>query len=513
MLKRIAEFFRKLATPIADTRMQDYIAKNSPSEPRAKNLVSFKYNGEYRIPTLTVAFDVVRSVKSESNPKMQYDVNLSHLTCTCKSYEHLKGTYPDRHPGNLCKHLINSLIENAKSIGLKPCEVSCLQLTKDRKGQERYLMLSDHTGDFIAAFTKGRSWVNICKDDYWGYSPDENRWAGDGKPKQAGYYQAVARYISTINAVPASFSLEPEIEQASTQELVKIAEAKRPVWIRTYEASNGNAKIHFTIGESLTLSNCPSTGISEMVEQTRYTKDDSTIGLVLSSFLFKYNVRVKEIEDYYDRYRLKYQERLKEVKEPLEAAKFLNIRPFRCCNREIQILSGYDKQHLIEVFTFHNIVRVDKIKLVELFGGNEQFKFNFSFYMARGANTIHKSTGTDYYRARFETLVRTGMAIQGKALKIEDLLTSLAMKDIRTILNGTGLKCGKKEEGIAHILSLSNYESLVAPYLSDVGDYFKLLPLPFVVSENFRKEVEEELKYYSSVASVVVNLTSTAFIL
>ncbi len=513
MFKKILNFFKSLNVASSNDRMQDYLKKNNPVGNHGKNLLSFRYNGEYRVPNLMTGFDVARSVKSESNSKVHYEVNLSRLTCTCKSYEHLKGTYPDRHPGNLCKHLINSLIENAEPIGLKPCEVSCLQLTKDRKGQEKYLMLSDHTGDFIAAYTKGRSWVNICKEDYWGYSPDEKRWAGDGKPKQAGCYQAVARYISNISVIPASFSLEPEIEQASTRELVKIAETKRLVWIRTYEASNGNAKIHFTIGESLTLSNCPSNGISEMVEQTRYTKDDSTISLVLSSFLFKYNVRVKEIEDYYDRYRLKYQERLKEVKEPMEAAKFLNIRPLRCCNREMQILSGYDKQHLIEVFTFHNIVSVDKIKLVELFGGNEQFKFNFSFYMARGANTIHKSTATDYYRARFETLVRTGMAIQGKALKIEDLLTSLAMKDIRIILTGTGLKCSKKEEGIAHILSLQNYESIVAPYLSEVGDYFKLLPLPFVVNENFRKEVEEELKYYSSIASAVVNLTSTAFIM
>ena len=508
MFKKIADFFRKLATPIPDSRMQDYVSKNSRPVTQSKNLMSLNYKGEYRIPTLSSSYDVTNIVNSESNSKLQYEVNLFRLTCTCKSYEHLKETYPARHPGNLCKHLINLLLANAQALSLKQYELSCLQLTRDRKGQDKYLMLSSHMGDFIVAFTKGRSWINVCKEDYWGYSPDEKRWAGSEKPKHAGTYQAVVKYISNVGTIPAFFSLEPEVEHASTGELTKIAQANRTSWIKTYESANSAIKVHFTIGESLTFLNCNSSAISEIVEQTRRTKDDSSLGLILSSFLFKYSIRVKEIEEYYDRYRLKYQERLREVQEPFEAAKFLNIRPFRCCNREMSILTGYDKQHLIDVFTFHNTVAVDKVKLVELFGGNEQFKFNFSFYAARGANTIHKSNSSDYYRARFETLVRSGMAIQGYAMNTEELLGALTMKEIRAALAGTGLKCSKKEEGIAHILTLPNYVSLVAEYLPNVNDYFKLLPLPFSVPDSFRKDVEGDLKYYDTISSITVNLTS-----
>lgn len=513
MFKKIVDFLKSLTKHTPDNRMQDYLNKNSPAPHRSKNLVYFKCKGEYRVPILNTSFDAALQVRSESNPKVYYEVSLSALTCTCKSFEHLKGTYPERHPGNLCKHIINSLIENATAIGLEPYERSCLQLTKDRKGQEKYVLLSDHTGDFIAAFTIGRGWVNICKEDYWGYSPEERRWAGAEKPKFAGTYQALAKYITKVSTIPESFSLEPEHEQATTQELVKIAEAKRPIWAKNYEAVNGGVKIHFTIGESLTFVNCPSSVASEIIDQTKRLKDDSTIGLILTSCLFKYNIKVKEIEDYYDRYRLKYQERLKEVNDPMEATKFLNIRPFKCCNREMSILSGYDKQHLLDVFTFHHTVNVNKVKLVDLFGGNEQFKFNFSFYIARGPNTIHKSDQSDYYRARFETLVRTGMAIQGQDLNIQELMVSLAMKDIRSILAGTGLKCSKKDEGIAHILSLPNYEERVRPFISNAKDYFKLLTIPFDVTDTLRKDVEGELKYYGSIASIIVNLTSTAFVM
>lgn len=276
--------------------------------------------------------------------------------------------------------------------------------------------------------------------------------------------------------------------------------------IQSTENVTQGIKVFFTNNSKLTFTNCDRIIIQKLKEEILYNKNES-FGLSMSSFLFKYNIRVLEIENYIDKYRRKYNEKLLNCKDPIEATKYLKIVPFISNHREVRIISPHYRPELIDIFNFQDKVKIDKVNLVELFGGNEQFRYNISFYFARGTNSIHKVPFDDYYRKRFESLENSGLAISGNKISEIDLLKTLSIKEIRSILKPHNLNCNSKVQGIKHIMEIPQYFKSIESYFLDVNCYFKLLALPFEIPSNLIELVNADLNYYDNITNAIISIS------
>jgi hypothetical protein len=124
----------------------------------------------------------------------------------------------------------------------------------------------------------------------------------------------------------------------------------------------------------------------------------------------------------------------------------------------------------------------DKVAVRRAFGGpGPQYMFTINMYSSRlknGQATSIVPKG-DSYRWRFETLARSGVAKQGRAIPTELLLEGLKMQELRDLaarFGGDGMKFMKKKEGCAMLATVPDILDKVAAY-HRLDDFFRLEPL------------------------------------
>ena len=132
-------------------------------------------------------------IPSDSNPDTIYVVWPSSLDCTCPDWTKRRASFQKNDPRRLCKHLVYAIAEGKMKLpqNLEAHAAIIKTLNELDKGVPRgKLETISITGQSITLYHPHvgslSEWVNVAEgDSVYAYSPEENRWARDKKPRNA----------------------------------------------------------------------------------------------------------------------------------------------------------------------------------------------------------------------------------------------------------------------------------------------------------------------------------------
>lgn len=285
-----------------------------------------------------------------------------------------------------------------------------------------------------------------------------------------------------------------------------------------YHVAPPSEKVNFQLegefGIRINLLNIFSKSIPKL-EEVLSSEDtrDHQIG-TLATILFESDGRIKEVEDYLDRYRVKFVENIERFRKEkniseidenikIDSTKNLGLRPFSNKRVEVHLISALDRTDLIFLFEGPYPKIEDSKKIVELLGGEEQFQYNLKFYTSRGANSVHCSTEDDYYRKRFVSLWQSGLVGRGKEIPAVDALHVLKLKELKELLSDFSQKIRSLKDGLELAKSLPDIQDRFYKYFSKIDDLFQLKPLP--VNTN-TEEIFKSWNYHFKIADMALRI-------
>ena len=212
--------------------------------------------------------------------------------------------------------------------------------------------------------------------------------------------------------------------------------------------------------------------IKELCEDGYYKAEKEMLVLFAT-----HNIKVKEIEEYKQKYHKTFFDRYEQLKK--ESVEYKDADPqdradmdeefFQQAQDSLYELASYDAYKLFCSYD----MSIDDEFLQEY--GFDVLNAYFSY-----ANKIGKVAvigKENYYRAAFEKMSETGLALRGKDIPLEELLTSQTLKTLNEIADNPEKEFKRKNQAIEYIIAHPEKQERLDEYIS-FRELFKLLPLP-----------------------------------
>jgi hypothetical protein len=139
-------------------------------------------------------------IKSHTDRKLVYDVDLSGPTCTCPDFKSFRQRLPNGHLTRCCKHVFDAYSQAEPPMGWPGWLRAYLDLAwKPHPQQEWTVIHVDHS--LVLISTAMPEWSNVFASDRgpydrFGYSVSEDRWAYSIAPPQAHRISRAVRSFS-----------------------------------------------------------------------------------------------------------------------------------------------------------------------------------------------------------------------------------------------------------------------------------------------------------------------------
>jgi len=141
------------------------------------------------LPQLPDEFDRPIKIKSFSEPKLFYELNLYKYTCTCPDFEDRRIQFAMNNPQRLCKHLLQAIYER-KKIQKFFDPIEHYFLTRYRKKQrEKLTTITLVNNEKLGiVWMNNKEWIDILEQNEtgsvqkYGYNFFEKRWSYGTKP-------------------------------------------------------------------------------------------------------------------------------------------------------------------------------------------------------------------------------------------------------------------------------------------------------------------------------------------
>lgn len=300
---------------------------------------------------------------------------------------------------------------------------------------------------------------------------------------------------------------EPQnLKNLSTQENVISFENEKNLPVKRRDItkdSNGfilNPKQQF----KLTLLNCDEQIAKEVIlllnneDLYDYKKRDQLVSLFAT-----YNLTIKEIEEYKNKYQPIYKNELtslinkssewqtagekdrEEITKELKEMALESIFERADCNLEVLFEDEPSD------------ITIDD-ELIKDFGYN-----NIKTYLqfSNKSNKVYVISKDNYNRDRFEELVNLKLAIRGTQIPIEEILMTLTLKNLNEVYKDTSKKFTRKNKAIEFILNQPDYEEKLSDLIA-FRELFKLQDLPEKYSGINLNEITKTWRY----TNVIVDL-------
>lgn len=225
----------------------------------------------------------------------------------------------------------------------------------------------------------------------------------------------------------------------------------------------------------------------------------------------EYNLKVKEVEAYKKKYGKVYFDKLEELKNASaewKTAGELDKEDLLEDYREIAIKGIYEQANCDLVSLFEKEpkdITVDDALIKEYGFENIQTYLRF----ADNLDKVRVIPNDNYNRQRFEKLVELGLSIRGSSIPLEEILSTLTLKDLNEIANNPEKQFKRKNQAVEFILGIPNIEEKIGSKIS-LRELFKLKPLPEKFAAVNLQEVSDAWSYTYEVVGLLVDTHSSA---
>jgi len=235
------------------------------------------------------------------------------------------------------------------------------------------------------------------------------------------------------------------------------------------------------------------------------TWDDKKKQKIVALFA-EYNLKVKEVEAYKKKYGKVYFDKLEQLKNASaewQAAGELDKKDLLEDYREIAIKEIYEQANCDLVSLFEKEpadITVDDALIKEYGFENIQTYLRF----ADNLDKVRVIPNDNYNRQKFEKLVELGLSIRGSSIPLEEILSTLTLKDLNEIANNPEKQFKRKNQAIEFILAIPNIEEKIGSKIS-LRELFKLKPLPEKFASVNLQEVSNAWSYAYEVVGLLVD--------
>lgn len=223
---------------------------------------------------------------------------------------------------------------------------------------------------------------------------------------------------------------------------------------------------------------------SDIASQLRALCDQSTHGgyYRVKDALFKLfvenRIRIKEIEEYKNKYSSLYHKRLEELKEKSEEFIEAGPKDKESILEELKCQAQDCIYELPEFDVYKLFVEKDTEmynELIQRYGGDCSYTYINHFGRIGSVIAVDKQNSR---RTTFEKMTKNGMALQGKDIPISDILYSQSLKTLNAIANNQQKEYKRKNQAIEYILEHDEAVSRIEEFVA-FRDLFKLNNLPY----------------------------------
>jgi hypothetical protein len=219
----------------------------------------------------------------------------------------------------------------------------------------------------------------------------------------------------------------------------------------------------------------------------------------------EFNLKVKEVEEYKKKYSKTYFNKIDELKNNSQEWKSVDEKEKEDMLKKFQQIAVkeiYEKANCDIVTLFEKEPKDITIDhdLIKEYGFDNLENY---FHFADNLDKVRVIPNDSYNRQRFEKLTEIGLAIRGNSIPLEEILSTLSLKDLNDIAKNEEKEFKRKNQVIEYILSLSNIEEKISSKIS-LRELFKLRPLPEKYALINLKEIMDKWSYITEVVSLLV---------
>ncbi len=232
-----------------------------------------------------------------------------------------------------------------------------------------------------------------------------------------------------------------------------------------------------------------------------YNKDEKLVAIFV-----EHNIVIKEIEEYKNKYKKGYLNKIEELKKSSTDWPSLGEK-----DRE-DIMVDFRKIAINEIFEradcnlevlFENEPKDASFDddLIKEFG----FK-NIQVYIkyADKLDKVRVIANDNIIRPVFEALVELNLAVRGNDISKLDVLGSLSLKELNLIAQVSDKEFKRKNQAIEYITSLNDSEQRIAKHIS-MRELFQLKPLPEKYKTIDIKTISETWNYHFEEANLLLD--------
>ncbi len=219
----------------------------------------------------------------------------------------------------------------------------------------------------------------------------------------------------------------------------------------------------------------------------------------------EYNLKVKEVEQYREKYGKVYSDKIKELQNSSpewNSSGEKDREDLMVDFREQAVKCIYEKAQCDLITLFEKEpkdITLDDALIKEY--GFENIEVYLRF--ADNLDKIRVVAGDHYNRPKFEKLVNLGLAIRGSAIPLAEILSALTLKELNEIANNPDKQFKRKNQAIEYITKLDGIEEKLGAKVS-LRQLFKLNPLPEKYADINVKEISDTWSYTYEVVSLLV---------
>lgn len=177
---RIIDFLFKKSKPIKNS---------SPKNKGASATESFLFPTPeiIKVPTIPEKFNRTYKARSRSEPEKIYEVNVKHLSCTCKGFLQYRASYENNDVRRVCPHIYDKLYQTK----VEQTFPHILRLViRYGRNDKNFKTLEDNDGEFLFGYSPNSFWVRIFANvggvtSVGLYNLKENRWGYEDIPKHS----------------------------------------------------------------------------------------------------------------------------------------------------------------------------------------------------------------------------------------------------------------------------------------------------------------------------------------
>ncbi|MCG7281958.1 hypothetical protein MHJ94_11715 [Chryseobacterium taklimakanense] len=227
---------------------------------------------------------------------------------------------------------------------------------------------------------------------------------------------------------------------------------------------------------------------------------------LITPLFAEYNLSVKEVEDYKEKYGKIYFESIEASKRSSsewETSGELDRKDLMEDFRKIAVKAIFERASCDLPVLFEkeptNITIDDE--LIKRYGyKNLQTYIRFAGNMDK----IRVITNDNYNRKKFESLVENGLAIRGSQITLAEILSTLTLKELNNIAGNIEKPFTRKKMAIEYVSSMPGIEEEIGSKIS-LRELFQLKPLPPEFSHIKISEIADAWNYTYQVVSLLVD--------